>query len=94
MAAAAVCLARGIDAEAVAAGLRTFAGVAHRLERIAVQDGVAWVNDSKATNVASTIVALQAFDRPVLPDRGRARQAAGLLAAGAAGRASAAGRCT
>ena len=31
-----------------------------------MQDGVAWVNDSKATNVASTIVALQAFDRPVL----------------------------
>jgi UDP-N-acetylmuramoylalanine--D-glutamate ligase len=66
MAAAAVCLARGIEAESVATGLRTFAGVAHRLEQIAVQDGVAWVNDSKATNVGSTIVALQAFDRPVL----------------------------
>jgi len=64
MAAAAVCMARGIDAEAVAAGLQTFAGVAHRLERIAVLDGVEWVNDSKATNVASTIVALQAY-----PDR-------------------------
>jgi UDP-N-acetylmuramoylalanine--D-glutamate ligase len=64
MAAAAVSMARGIDAEAVASGLRTFAGVAHRLERIAVIDGVQWVNDSKATNVASTIVALQAF-----PDR-------------------------
>ena len=64
MAAAAVCMARGIDAEAVAAGLRGFGGVAHRLERIAVIDGVQWINDSKATNVASTIVALQAF-----PDR-------------------------
>jgi UDP-N-acetylmuramoylalanine--D-glutamate ligase len=61
MATAAVCLARGIDAEAVAAGLRTFSGVRHRLERVAVVDGVAWINDSKATNVASTIVALQAF---------------------------------
>jgi UDP-N-acetylmuramoylalanine--D-glutamate ligase len=61
MATAAVCLARGIDADAVAAGLRTFAGVAHRLERVAVQDGVTWVNDSKATNVASTLVGLQAF---------------------------------
>jgi UDP-N-acetylmuramoylalanine--D-glutamate ligase len=61
MATAAVCLARGIDPEAVAAGLRTFAGVRHRLERIAVRDGVSWVNDSKATNVASTIVALRAF---------------------------------
>ncbi len=37
MATAAVCLARGVDAEAVATGLRTFAGVRHRLERIAVQ---------------------------------------------------------
>jgi UDP-N-acetylmuramoylalanine--D-glutamate ligase len=61
MATAAACLARGVDAEAVATGLRTFAGVRHRLERIAVKDGVTWVNDSKATNVASTIVALQAF---------------------------------
>ena len=66
MAAAAVCLARGIDAESVATGLRTFTGVAHRLEQIAVQDGVAWVNDSKATNVDSTIVALRAFEQPVL----------------------------
>jgi UDP-N-acetylmuramoylalanine--D-glutamate ligase len=61
MATAAVCLARGIDPEAVAGGLRTFAGVRHRLERIAVRDGVSWVNDSKATNVASTISGLRAF---------------------------------
>jgi UDP-N-acetylmuramoylalanine--D-glutamate ligase len=61
MATAAVCLARGVEPEAVATGLRTFAGVRHRLERIAVKDGVTWVNDSKATNVASTIVALRSF---------------------------------
>jgi UDP-N-acetylmuramoylalanine--D-glutamate ligase len=61
MAAAATCLARGIDAESVAAALRTFPGVAHRLEHIAVIDGVTWINDSKATNVASTLVALRAF---------------------------------
>ena len=83
---AAACLARGVDPEAVATGLRTFAGVRHRLERIAVKDGVAWVNDSKATNVASTIVALRAFAGGDPPDRRRARQAAGLLAAGAARR--------
>jgi UDP-N-acetylmuramoylalanine--D-glutamate ligase len=75
MAVAAVCLARGIDPEAVAVGLRTFGGVAHRLEQIAVHDGVAWVNDSKATNVASTIVALRALDRPVhLIAGGRGKQ--------------------
>jgi UDP-N-acetylmuramoylalanine--D-glutamate ligase len=61
MAAAAVCLACGVDRDAVAAGLRSFRGVAHRLEQVAVIDGVAWVNDSKATNVASTIVALRSY---------------------------------
>ena len=54
-----LCLARGIDPEAVAAGLRDFAGVAHRLERIARAGRSRLVNDSKATNVASTIVALR-----------------------------------
>jgi UDP-N-acetylmuramoylalanine--D-glutamate ligase len=61
LAAAAACLTRGLDPDAVAAGLRTFSGVAHRLERVAVLDGVAYVNDSKATNVASTIVALRSY---------------------------------
>ncbi len=61
MAAAAVCLARGFDREAVRTGLRTFAGVAHRLEEVARRGGVLYVNDSKATNVASALVALEAF---------------------------------
>jgi UDP-N-acetylmuramoylalanine--D-glutamate ligase len=61
MAAAAVCLARGLEPDGVASGLRTFGGVPHRLEQVAVLDGVAYVNDSKATNVASTIVALQSY---------------------------------
>jgi UDP-N-acetylmuramoylalanine--D-glutamate ligase len=61
LAAAAVCLARGIDPDAVRAGLRTFAGVPHRLQEVGRRDGVFYVNDSKATNVASTLVALRAF---------------------------------
>jgi UDP-N-acetylmuramoylalanine--D-glutamate ligase len=64
-AAAAIVLARGIDRDAVRAGLRTFAGVEHRLEEVAVVDGVLFVNDSKATNIASTLVALASFDAPV-----------------------------
>ena len=64
-AAAAICLARGIDRDAVRAGLRTFAGVEHRLEEVAVVGGVLFVNDSKATNVASTLVALESFEAPV-----------------------------
>jgi len=64
--AAALCLARGLPEEAVRAGLRTFAGVEHRLEEVATRDGVLYVNDSKATNVASTLTALAAFpDAPV-----------------------------
>jgi UDP-N-acetylmuramoylalanine--D-glutamate ligase len=61
-AAAAIALARGIEPDAVRAGLRTFAGVEHRLEEVARFGGVLFVNDSKATNVASTVVALASFD--------------------------------
>jgi UDP-N-acetylmuramoylalanine--D-glutamate ligase len=61
MAAAAVCLARGVDIDAVRDGLRTFGGVEHRLEEAATVDGVLYVNDSKATNVDSTLVALESF---------------------------------
>ena len=62
MAAAAVALARGIPAGAVAQALATFPGVAHRLEEVATVGGVLYVNDSKATNTASTLVALRAFE--------------------------------
>jgi UDP-N-acetylmuramoylalanine--D-glutamate ligase len=65
MAVAAACLARGVERDAVVAGLRTFPGVAHRLELIATRGDVAFVNDSKATNVASTLVALRSYPRGV-----------------------------
>jgi UDP-N-acetylmuramoylalanine--D-glutamate ligase len=65
MAAAAVCLARGIDREAVITALRTFAGVPHRLEEIATVNGVTYVNDSKATNVASAEVGIRSFQAGV-----------------------------
>jgi UDP-N-acetylmuramoylalanine--D-glutamate ligase len=61
LAAAAVCLARGVDPDAVREGLRTFLGVPHRLQEVGSRGGVLYVNDSKATNVASTLVALGAF---------------------------------
>jgi UDP-N-acetylmuramoylalanine--D-glutamate ligase len=62
MAAAATALAMGIDRDAVREGLRSFAGVPHRLEAVAEIDGVRFVNDSKATNVASATVGLRAFE--------------------------------
>jgi UDP-N-acetylmuramoylalanine--D-glutamate ligase len=62
MAAATAALSMGLDRDAVREGLRTFAGVPHRLELVAEIDGVRFVNDSKATNVASASVGLRAFD--------------------------------
>ncbi len=41
--------------------MRSFAGVPHRLEEVARRNDVLFVNDSKATNVASTLVALEAM---------------------------------
>jgi UDP-N-acetylmuramoylalanine--D-glutamate ligase len=62
MAAAAAALSMGIDRDAVREGLRSFAGVRHRLEPVAEIGGVRFVNDSKATNVASATVGLRAFE--------------------------------
>ncbi|AOH84559.1 UDP-N-acetylmuramoylalanine--D-glutamate ligase [Sphingomonas panacis] len=63
LAAIATCEALGISDEAIEAGLASFTGLPHRMERIATRDGVAFVNDSKATNPESTAPALAAFDR-------------------------------
>ncbi len=62
MAAAIAALSMGLDREAVREGLRSFAGVEHRLEGVAEIGGVRFVNDSKATNVAAATVGLQAFE--------------------------------
>jgi UDP-N-acetylmuramoylalanine--D-glutamate ligase len=56
--------ATGIDHAALAAGLATFRPLRHRMEPVREVDGVIWINDSKATNVASTRVAIQAMSRP------------------------------
>ena len=67
-AAAATAAARlaGIADEHIATALTSFAGVPHRLELVAERDGVRFVNDSKATNVAAARRALAAYeDEPV-----------------------------
>jgi UDP-N-acetylmuramoylalanine--D-glutamate ligase len=64
LAAALAACAAGGEPAAIADGLRSFRGLPHRLERVREVGGVAWINDSKATNVASTAVALRAMDRP------------------------------
>jgi UDP-N-acetylmuramoylalanine--D-glutamate ligase len=64
-AAAAVRLA-GVEPAAIAEGVRTFAGVEHRIEYVATISGVEYFNDSKATNVDATLKALDAFHGNVL----------------------------
>jgi len=52
--------------EKLAEGLRTFRALEHRLEPVGEIDGVLWINDSKATNVSSTLVAVQGMTRPTI----------------------------
>ncbi len=54
------------DVGALRAGLRSFVPPRHRLEPVAEVGGVLWVNDSKATNVASTRVAVESMERPTV----------------------------
>jgi UDP-N-acetylmuramoylalanine--D-glutamate ligase len=65
-AATAAARAAGIGDEHIADALRTFAGVPHRLELVAEIDGVRYVNDSKATNVAAAIRAIEAYDGEIV----------------------------
>ena len=60
---AAVCAARlaGVKAEAIAEAVRNFRAVEHRLEFVATVRGVDYYNDSKATNVDSTMKAIESF---------------------------------
>ncbi len=66
-AAAATAAARAaeIPDDAIAAALRSFPGVEHRLEAVAEIGGVRYVNDSKATNTAAARRAIGAYDVPL-----------------------------
>ncbi len=64
--AALAALLAGSDAERVREGLRSFLPLAHRLEPVGEPGGVLWINDSKATNLASTRVALRSMTRPTV----------------------------
>jgi UDP-N-acetylmuramoylalanine--D-glutamate ligase len=50
----------------MAAALRSFHALPHRLENVGEYGGVVWINDSKATNVSSTLVAVQGMMRPTI----------------------------
>ena len=74
LAALALVWAHGIEPAAAAAGLAGFAGLPHRLQRVAAPGRIAWYDDSKATNPDALAAALAAFDAPcVLIAGGRAK---------------------
>ncbi len=66
LAATAVGLIHGLDAEAIQQAVRAFSGVEHRLETVATVAGVRYVNDSQGTQPDAVIAALRAFGEPLV----------------------------
>lgn len=64
----AVCCAAAMDVPVpvIRHSLRTFPGVEHRIENVRTLDGVTYYNDSKGTNVDSTIKAVETMTRPTV----------------------------
>lgn len=56
----------GVKAASIESVLRSFNGVRHRLEEVAIHNDILYINDSKGTNPDSTIKALEAFDQPIV----------------------------
>ena len=66
LAALALADAVGIARDASIEALQRFPGLPHRCEFIAQRHGITWLNDSKGTNVGSTLAALQGLDAPIV----------------------------
>ncbi len=66
LAAAAMASCRGVPAAVIRHTLQSFTGVEHRIEKVRVLDGVTYINDSKGTNVDSTIKAVQSMKAPTV----------------------------
>jgi UDP-N-acetylmuramoylalanine--D-glutamate ligase len=73
-AAYAACKAVGVDPAVICACLRSFPGLAHRQQIVAVVDGVPYINDSKATNADAAAKALACYDRILWIAGGRAKE--------------------
>ncbi len=66
LAAAALACVNDMPLPVIRHTLRTFTGVAHRIEFVREVGGVRFINDSKGTNVAATTRAVQAMERPTV----------------------------
>ncbi|MBR2498154.1 MAG: UDP-N-acetylmuramoyl-L-alanine--D-glutamate ligase [Clostridia bacterium] len=56
----------GVESSIIKSSLETFKGVKHRVELVCEKNGVEYYNDSKATNTASTISAIEAINKPLV----------------------------
>jgi len=66
LAAIGVALLFGIEPEAIRTSASAFSGVEHRLESVAIIDGVRFINDSQGTQPDAVAAALRAFDPPIV----------------------------
>ena len=63
LAACALALQAGAAFASLAQGLRSFPGLPHRMQRVALRGGVEWLDDSKGTNVGATVAALNGLSK-------------------------------
>ncbi len=66
LAACALAHHAGVPLAALAPSLRSFRGLPHRMQRVALRGGVEWLDDSKGTNVGATVAALKGLSKKVV----------------------------
>ncbi len=66
LAATAMAMSMGVDPAVIRYTLAAFEGVEHRIEYVRTIQGIRYINDSKGTNVDSTLAAVHAMDRPTV----------------------------
>ncbi|MEK6243706.1 MAG: UDP-N-acetylmuramoyl-L-alanine--D-glutamate ligase [Pseudomonadota bacterium] len=84
LAACALAHLAGVPLAALAQGLRSFRGLPHRMQRVALRGGVEWLDDSKGTNVGATVAALKGLAKKavlILGGEGKGQNFAPLVAA-------------
>jgi UDP-N-acetylmuramoylalanine--D-glutamate ligase len=84
LAACALAHLAGVPLAALAPGLRSFRGLPHRMQRVALRGGVEWLDDSKGTNVGATVAALNGLSKKavlILGGEGKRQNFAPLAAA-------------
>ena len=66
IAAATVAKILKVDSHKIKNTMRNYSGINHRLQTVRKLNGVTYINDSKATNIQSVIVATNSFDNPII----------------------------